>query len=977
MELNPQMSSRMVALLQTLELSGCEVSPSHQKALSQLSSEHDSGISLAQLSSPMMVQFRKAKEEVPEAILFFRMGDFYEFFGLDAIIASAICGLTLTSRDKNSSQPVPMAGVPVSGCRAALRKCVKAGFKAAVCDQMEDPKSVKSLVRREIIRICTPAMPGDIFDEDWDSKTSVGCYLASCVVGKNAFTFAFVDASTGDLRITHSLTKSQLEDEILTADPKEILCSPELVAPLKEFLIRLHGKTVMVKAIDSWILSSGSACKTLFESFFPGNLFQVFGLESVPLAYSSIGALLDYIKQSQRACIKNLTQVRIYDLSHSLKLDQATKRHLDLFVTSSGEKKGSIFWLLNHCMTPMGSRALYQNLHYPFLKREEIVARQEQVEFLVVSESTGLTLRNALQGCMDFERFLSRAAQYSVDARLLVWFHKSLGALLGWTQDLDSSGLPPVWKTLVASLEKHLNALCDIQLQLSEALVDEPAPILGKGPRTFKEGYCTELDELIGLEFGLEQTLQNLEEAERKKSGISTLKIGFARNMGYFFEVSKGKSGAMPGHFEKKQTLTNADRFVTDELKKLESKVLTASDKRMALEKQYFQVLVEKILTRSELLGKLAEVVAKMDLIGSLAFVANQNGWCKPYICESRVTFVENSMHPVLQKILPSHQSFVPNSFLVGDLLEVEKDRLGSLDESLGSGAPIHLITGPNMAGKSTLMRQVALTQILAQLGSYVPGTRAVVGVCDAVYSRIGSADNALKNQSTFMVEMLETAQILHLATPQSLLLLDEVGRGTSTFDGLALAWSILEELADRLKARTLFSTHYHELREVAESRSQIQLMQMEVIETSSQEILFSRRYVPGAAGKSFGIQVAKLAGIPDKVTNRAQEILAQKEVKSKSHTNSDDSFVPEKFISDEAGQETLGGKPALEDHPALELLHQVEINHITPLDALNLLALIKDFSKGELSQDFVYDQMFKLTHSKKKRSPKMGATLF
>lgn len=831
---------------------GKDISPHLKSSLEKLSTEHVSGISLAQLDSPMMKQFRVAKEEVPDALLFFRMGDFYELFGADAIIVSDICGLTLTSRDKNSDTPVPMAGAPVSGYKNHLKKCVQAGFKVAICDQIEDPRQAKGIVKREITRVATPAVPGDLDDDSNSHEQSFGCYLACILKAKQFYTLSFIDVSTGEFRITTNLNESALAQEIATIAPKEILLASGSEKTIAEILKSLGIKSVVNK-IENWILRSENNCKEIFYEFFPQNSIHNFGLSFIEQGLECVVGILFYLKSTQKNVLKNIQFIKQYEVNNYLSIDDSTKKHLDFFYTSTGEKKGSLFHFLNRCATSVGSRHLVRRLNYPFKDKKTIEKTQECIEDLIENQGKLHELNNSLKQTADIDRLLSRAAQKSLDPRGLVWLRNTIELVP------KLIALSPKHSNHIALNQESQDKLHQLFIFLQQSIVDEPANQIGKGGFIFNKGFHNELDEIIELELNFNTKLEELEKFERERSQIPTLKIGFTRVFGYYFEISKGKLAQVPAHFMRKQTLTTGERFITQELKELEEKALSASERRVVLERELLDTVIASVLNYSKELLNCSEMIGALDLICNFSLISIHHNWVKPKIVENNSMTLKNSVHPIFEHY--SQTPFIKNNIYLEN---------------------IHLITGPNMAGKSTLMRQVALTQVLCQIGCYVPATEATIGLVDRILTRIGSADHALKNQSTFMVEMLETANILRLATQKSLLIFDEIGRGTSTYDGVSLAWSILEYLHDTTKARTLFSTHYHELADVCYTHKNITPMQMAVEEihtTNTQgekvhEIVFSRKYIEGCAGKSYGIHVAQLAGIPPKIIQRAEVIL-------------------------------------------------------------------------------------------------------
>lgn len=863
-----------------------EISPHTQVALEKLSPEHISGISLAQLDSPMMKQYRSAKEEIPDALLFFRMGDFYELFGIDAVIVSDICGLTLTSRDKTSENPVPMAGTPVAGYKNALKKCIQAGFKVAVCDQVEDSKQAKGLVRREITRIATPAVPGDLEEEENPSQVHFGCYLASILNYKEFYTLAFVDVATGDFRITSCLNENDLIQELATLLPKEILTSNSNYLHITKLAKNISfPKMPTISAIENWILKSESFCKEIFCEFFSEMDLNAFGLSYIQKGLESVSSILHYLKTSQKNILQNIKKIVPFDAKNYLIIDDATRKHLDFFYTSTGEKKGSLFHFLNRCHTSTGSRLLLRRLNYPFKDIFDIERSIDHVDELISHPRFIIESIELLKNTADIDKILSRAAQKSLDPRNMAWLSQTLITLKALNENCGQYQKAILTKSLIQK-NNVIESLLPLSVLLEKALVDDPSVQIGKGGILFRKGYHAELDEIIELETNFNIKLEELEKFERDRAQISNLKIGYNRVFGYYFEITKGKLGSVPKHFMRKQTLTNGERFITVELKELEEKLSTSLERRTTLEKELLENLRIKILEFSMQLSSASEMIAEFDLYITYAKLQMEYNWCKPKVTSKNTTILKGNVHPILSNFKFNNEPFIENDI-----------EIGVMDENKIINPIIHLITGPNMAGKSTIMRQVAISQILCQIGSFIPAQSAEIGIADRILSRIGSADHALKNRSTFMVEMLETANILRLATEKSLLLLDEVGRGTSTFDGLSLAWALLENLHDEVKARTLFSTHYHEIGAVCENKKNIQPMQMMVLESTLDEesILFSRKYHKGLAGKSYGLYVAKLAGIPEHIIKRAQNILEQLE---KTKETAQGSLLNSEFIN-------------------------------------------------------------------------------
>jgi DNA mismatch repair protein MutS len=942
-----------LALLETLQAQGQDLSPHHKTAFDKLSDEHPAGIALAQMETPMMRQFKEAKDAVPDALLFFRMGDFYELFGADAVIAAEVCQLTLTSRDRNSDNPVPMAGVPAVNHRATLKKALAAGFKVAVCDQLEDPKLAKGLVKRDIVRIATPAVPGDLGEDD-EASTPSGTYLACAVPAQGGqWALAFVDVSTGVFRYTGRLNLNDLEQELVTMAPREIVVPANQTERMMEFARGRFTLIPRVSTMPAWIFRSPSDAMRLFEDFFELPQLNSFGIPAIEGSLQAVAGVLHYLKETQRGVVKNLTRIDYYDVSKHLVLDESTKRHLDFFATATGERKGSLFHFLNQCATACGARLLAHKLNYPEKSAGVVQDAHTAVEAILRTAHAEREIFGELRSTADLDRQLSRAAQNSIDPKGMAWVGQTLALLPALQQVIhkisaESKALAQAHDDLERQLAE-LSPLCSL---LRSALEDEPAQMVGKGGKIFKNGFNAELDELVDLEANFEGKIAALELHERTVSGIPTLKIGYTRAFGYYFEISKGKLSQVPTHFERKQTLVNGERFITPELKELEDKALSAADRRTAIERQLLEQLRSELIQHARPLTALSRLIAQLDVWRCFAYLANEHRWCKPVIVDRQVTALEQCMHPILAGLRTTRSKFVANDIVLGDTAGIPA---GAFGHNQASGQVL-LITGPNMAGKSTVMRQVALTHILAQMGCYVPARRATLGVCDKIFTRIGAGDFALRNQSTFMVEMLETAQMLQFATPASLLLLDEIGRGTSTYDGLSLAWAILEDLAGRVRARALFSTHYHELVDAAAAQSNVTAMRMEVVEQpahSGAQIIFTYRFLTGAAGKSYGIHVARLAGIPERVVARANELLKTLSAQDATERRSVAQGEPQAQGTQETqaapqAQKVVDSLQAqsVADDPLRTFLSQLDPDELSPREALDIVSELVQCSK-------------------------------
>lgn len=918
-----------------------ELAPHLKPILERLSLEHCSGIALSQLESPMMKQFRQSKDEAPDALLFFRMGDFYELFGLDAIIASDICGLTLTSRDKSSPNPVPMAGVPVVGYKNALRKCVLAGFKVAVCEQIEDPKLAKGIVKREIVRIATPAVPGDLADDENQMESQHGCYLASIIEFKKCFTFSYVDVSTGEFRITSQLSESLLIQEISTILPRELLVPQALISKIKTIITNNQQQIpTIVSPIELWILRSESACKELFCEFFVEKDFNRFGLSQTQHGLTAVAAILHYLKNTQKNVLQNIKNISTYELSQHLIIDGGTRKHLDFFTTSSGDRKGSLFHFLNKCKTAVGSRLLLHKLKYPFKKQDDVAKSHNKITDLLNHSLIANELTVFLKETADIERILSRAAQKHLDTRGMAWLRNTLILLPKFKETIETIA-NSVFYTEIQNFFYDIDALKALSQLLKASLVEDPAPIIGKGGTIFQKGFSSELDKAIDLTTNFNDLLANLEKKERENAQIATLKIGYTGAFGYYFEISKGKIAQAPKHFIRKQTLTNCERYITPELKELEEQALHAAETRATLEKELLETIRVQILEHSEPLLKIAQCIAEVDLTVTFAQLAQEFNWCKPILTEENITELQESVHPILAQFAPSNEPFIANDITLGH----------QNGNNAQSQPLIHLITGPNMAGKSTIMRQVAVAQVLCQIGCFVPASNAKIGMVDRIFTRIGSGDNALKNQSTFMVEMLETAHMLQFATEKSLLILDEIGRGTSTFDGLSLAWSILESLHNQVKARTLFSTHYHELQDVVKNCPNILPMHMQATEiinnsntdSAQKSIQFTRKYKTGAAGKSYGLHVAELAGIPQNIIQRASEVLQNLETQNLKRACHLETAITPISIESDKGHEPKHTTSTYKHNELQDFLAELDLDLISPKNALDTLYALKE----------------------------------
>jgi DNA mismatch repair protein MutS len=796
-----------------------------------------------------MRQFLEVKDRYPEAIVFFRLGDFYEMFFEDAVLAARLLELTLTTRDKGKDDAVPMCGVPHHAARGYVARLTELGHRVVICDQTEDAKLAKGLVKREVVRVVTP---GVILDEEALSPKSA-CYVAAFVApaGESGAGLAYLDASTGEFRATELAEAGALADELARVAPRELVVASAADPALVELRKRLTAAFTVAPFVDA-----GAARAQLAAA----------GLEAdapSPLAARAAATVLAYAQATQPIGALPIRALELYRAGDAVVLDETAIANLELVETLMGrDKRGSLLAVIDDTGTAPGGRCLRRWLLYPLTDVGAIRARHDAVEHLVERPALRADARAALGGIHDLERLVGRATAGVATPRDLGKLRDALAALPGLAA-LLTAGAPK--KAAKSALPAVLDPaplvaaeLAALHAALAAALVDDP-PLAGKDGGAIRTGHDATVDECRGLADGGKEEILRIEAAEREASGIASLKVRYNRVFGYYLEVTKSHLGKVPAHFVRKQTIATGERYVTPALAELERKVLAAEDTLIERELELLRGLVRAVAERAAVIARAARRLAEIDACAALAEVAHRRGWRRPVIDDRRVIDIVDGRHPVVEALLPDG-AFVPND------CHLDPDR-----------EQILLITGPNMAGKSTYMRQVAQLVILAQAGSFVPAAQATIGVVDRVFTRVGAADNLARGDSTFMVEMRETAAILAGATARSLIVLDEVGRGTSTYDGVSIAWAIAEHLHDAVGARTLFATHYHELTALAERRPRLRNLSVAVSERNG-EIVFLRRVVPGGASKSYGIDVARLAGLPKPVIARARQILGQLE---------------------------------------------------------------------------------------------------
>ncbi|SNS25859.1 DNA mismatch repair protein MutS [Humidesulfovibrio mexicanus] len=860
--------------------------------------------------TPMFEQYMQVKAEHPDALLFFRMGDFFELFFEDAQVAARELQITLTTRNPNSEAKIPMCGVPHHSVNAYLAQLLEKGFKIAVCDQIEDPRQAKGLVKRAVTRVLTP---GTIV-EDLSLTAKAHNYLCAVYwdADKGAGGLGWVDVSTAEWSGLHSRREAELWQWACKLNPREIILPPGKKLPTN--CNDLSAQVTPMASPSAFDLTAGTAA--VLSSQNAADLHTL-DLADKPELVRALGALLAYLRLTQCTDMPPLGELRPLDLSRHLILDEVTERNLEIFRRLDGKPGGGTLWhVLDQTVTPMGGRLLESRLRQPWRELPPIVRTQEAVAVLFDRDELRRALRLRLENVQDLERLATRIALSRATPRDFVAVRESLKRLPELRALVDQGLKETAVPADIVSLLKNWDDLSEVTDLLSRAFVDAPPLAITDGG-LFLPGYDAALDELIGLTEHGEARIQEMLERERDASGIPKLKLGFNKVFGYYLEISHAHQGQVPEHFIRKQTLVNGERYITQELKDLEDRLQHAAEERKSLEYRLFGELREQVAQLRARLMFMAGAVAALDYWQGLAEAARLNGWSRPELHEGIETEVSQGRHPVVEAATGAG-GYIPN------------------DLRMDEARRILLITGPNMAGKSTVLRQTALMSILAQLGSFVPAQSARLGLVDRVFSRVGASDNLARGQSTFMVEMMETARILRQATSRSLVILDEIGRGTSTFDGLALAWAVVEELSRRGKngIRTLFATHYHELTSLEGRIPGLRNMNIAVREWKG-DIVFLRKLVPGPADKSYGIEVARLAGVPQPVVQRAREILASLEEKSQTGGGA--------LVS--ARQPLLPGMPAQPkpktpepEHPMLVELKRLDVDGMTPMSALTLL---------------------------------------
>ncbi len=859
----------------------------------------------------MFRQYLAIKDEYPDAILFYRMGDFFEMFFEDAELASRVLDITLTSRNKNDEQPVPMCGFPHRAASGYIARLIEHGHKVAICDQVEDPATAKGLVRREVVRVITPGM---IVDEEFlDARSNnfiVALFQDSGVTG-----LAYLDISTGTFRVTESADPDAVLDEARRVAPREILLSESArCGGFAERIDRFFGEIARTHVDDKFFERRRGYDRLTGQ--FQTLTLEGFGCEHLKAGVSAAGALIAYVAETQKQKTTHITRLKTYTLDHFLVVDEVSRQNLELTRNiRTGARRGTLLGILDQTRTAMGTRLFQDWLRNPLRGRGPIEARLDAVTEVKEKKGVRAQLRELLKSVSDLERIGSKIAMGQANAR-------DLTAL-----KLTLVQLPSVWGLLgglgaaLLKPEEELDALTALAGLIDRAIREDAPPTVTEGG-LIKAGFDAHLDELVRIGSDAKGYLAQLEVREKEQTGINALKVSYNRVFGYYIEVPKSRAGGVPAHYVRKQTLVNAERYITDELKTFEMRVLGADEERSALEQRLFEEVRVEAARHLPAIQAVARFVARLDCLLALAEAADQNNYCRPLIREDGVIRIEEGRHPVVEKMIVGER-YVPNSIALDD--ETQQ---------------VLIITGPNMAGKSTVLRQLALTVIMAQMGGFVAARRAEVTLVDRIFTRVGALDNLSQGQSTFMVEMQETANILNNASERSLVILDEIGRGTSTFDGLSIAWAVAEYLHDfrQRGVKTLFATHYHELTELAERKPRVKNLNIAVKEWND-EIIFLRKLVPGGTNRSYGIQVARLAGVPPEVIARAKKIL---------------------YRIENAGEHLpgrIGAAGSAAPAPVqLDLFHgahgkligrlrEIDISKMTPLEALNCLSRLQEMA--------------------------------
>ena len=877
--------------------------------------------------TPMMQKYMETKKEYPDCILFYRLGDFYEMFFDDALTASKELEITLTGKSCGLEERAPMCGVPYHAVEGYLNKLVTKGYKVAICEQVEDPKQAKGLVKREVTRIVTPGTNLNMQALEATKNNYIMCITYT----PTKIGLAAADVTTGDFYTTEVEDSRRLMDELMKYSPSEIICNDAFYVSGFDIADLRNRLQMAISTIEPYYFDDEGCEKCIMRHFGTKSLIGL-GLEDFPVGTIASGALLQYLLNTQKNDLVHINHIQSYLTSKYMLLDSSTRRNLELCETlREKQKRGSLLWVLDKTKTAMGARTLRNYIEQPLLNKTDMEARLDAVEELSKDSVSRDEIREYLNPIYDLERLLSKVTYKTANPRDLIAFRNSLEMLPHIKTVLKSFS-----KELLNGIYEDMESLEDIY-NLIDAAIEEEPPLLVREGGIIKDGFNEDIDMLRNAKRDGKQWLAALEEEDRERTGIKNLKIKYNKVFGYYFEVTNSFQHLVPEDYIRKQTLANAERYTTPKLKEMEDTILNAEDKLYTLEYDMFCEIRDKIASQLERIQRTAKAIARLDVFASLSYVAERNHYVRPKLNEKGVLDIKDGRHPVVELMI-DHDMFIANDTMLDN-----------------NNHLISIITGPNMAGKSTYMRQSALIVLMAQLGSYVPAKSANIGIVDRIFTRVGASDDLASGQSTFMVEMNEVANILRNATSNSLLILDEIGRGTSTFDGLSIAWAVIEHISNKklLGAKTLFATHYHELTELEGKINNVNNYCIAVKECGD-DIVFLRKIVKGGADRSYGIQVAKLAGVPDMVINRAKEIVEQltdndiiEKVQSIAVDVKNDTKAKKQPKYDEVDLAQMSLFDTVTDEDVLKELQELEISTMTPLDAMNTLYRLQNKLKN------------------------------
>jgi len=867
--------------------------------------------------TPMMEQYYEIKNEYSDSIVFFRMGDFYEMFDEDAKLVSKELDITLTSRDKDGDDPTPMAGVPYHSVESYLQRLIKKGYTVAIAEQTEDPEEASGIVEREVVRVVTPGtVVDDGMIEGSDNNFLICIYAEKDGLdSEDGYGISVVDVSTGDFFVTELGGKENLFSELLRYEPTECIL-PNSLYEDEQFLDELKRENEMM--IHSHREDAFYTAESELLSHFKTNSLEPLGLKGKSRAVKAAGAVLDYLKETQKRTMDYIKRLRFYSPDEYMTLDATTLKNLEIFRSlRERSKEGTLLSVLDETVTAMGSRKLRNWLQQPLLDLDRVKSRLDAVEILTDSIFLRDDIREQMDGLYDLERLISRVVYGNADARDLLAIEDALSKIPSIKNMLKEKGVEKNGESKLKEISERVDPLEEIREKIESAIVEDPPPTVKEGG-IIKDGFDEELDELKSKAQDGKEWINSLEEEEKKKTGIGKLKVGYNKVHGYYLEVPKSKTDKVPERYSRKQTLKNAERYYTEKLKNKEEEIISAEEKMEALEYEIFKELREDVGTEAERFQETAGALAELDVLANFAHVSLRNNYNRPEVYPKGKIEIREGRHPVVETTID--ENFVPN--------DAELDDMNN---------QFLIITGPNMSGKSTYMRQIALITLMAQVGCFVPAEKAKIGVVDRIFTRVGALDDLTKGRSTFMVEMVELANILHSASENSLILLDEIGSGTSTFDGLSIAWAVTEYICREINAKTLFATHYHEITELEKSLNNVKNLHVAAKDTGG-EIKFLRKVREGSTDESYGIHVASLAGLPNPVVERSNEVLNQIE---EDHTIKMKKHEGPKFTQMVFDPETEEGTTS-DSHPVVEKLKEMEVENMTPMDAMNELWKLK-----------------------------------